>query len=87
VNHESLLKQASTTVTECALCGAEYTAVMGCFVPEQGEAEHYWPAKLKRGKTRTLWYGLCSICETLPRRAAAFMVEERMERQARAARQ
>jgi hypothetical protein len=92
VSYEGLLKLASITVTECALCGAKDVEVMGCFVPEQSEAERYWPTsywptKLKPGEPRLLWYGLCSICEKMPRGAAACLVEDRMERRARAARQ
>jgi len=87
LTQEDMMRLASTTVNRCAICDVEDIEVLGCFMPPEDEAEQYYPVKLKPGKTRTLWYGLCSICEKLPRRAVACWVEEKMERQARAARQ
>jgi hypothetical protein len=87
MNYEDLMKLASTTVNRCFLCDAGDIEVMGCFVPGKDEAERYWPTKLKPNKTRTFWYGLCSRCDRMPKKQAAARVEERMEREARAARQ
>jgi len=87
MNADEMLVLAASTVNRCILCEASDVVVMGCFVPGSGEVERYSPIKPKPNKTRVMWYALCSRCDWLPKEKVAALVEERAERQARAARQ
>jgi hypothetical protein len=62
----------------CILCGGP--AARSCwFIPNKGSADRFSPVKLKRGKTRTIWYTLCESCCELPDQLRNARVERVME--------
>jgi hypothetical protein len=74
---------AAAVVDRCMLCD-EPPAYLGIFVADDSEAERYIAAKAKPGKSRGIFYGLCSECFALPDKAQR--VEDALETSATRAR-
>jgi hypothetical protein len=76
-NFGSAIERAAENIDACILCGKP-RALLGCFMAD--DPERYLPVKLKPGKTRALFYGLCDPCHEQPDKLAR--VEARLERDA-----
>jgi hypothetical protein len=75
---EEMLALAARRIDRCLLC-MEAPEYLGCFVATR-DPEKFLPVKIRPGKTRTLWYGLCGACYALPDKAQR--VEDYFERKA-----
>jgi hypothetical protein len=65
---EKAMLLAAAVVDRCMLCD-EAPAYLGIFVAGNSHAERYIAAKAKPGKSRGIYYGLCSECFALPDKA------------------
>jgi len=62
----------------CYLCGKKEIEFIGCYVSNKNDDSVDWLlGKLKKGKTRTFWYGLCGECFNLLDREK--LVEDKIE--------
>jgi len=62
----------------CYLCGSKEVVVIGCYVANKNDKRaDFLMGKVKAGKTRTFWYGLCGECFNLLDREK--LIEDKIE--------